>query len=84
MTGEIMNFPDLYGILNFAGDIPAAPIEVEWMERHKVAEHFQATTRKEIKIAAPAKPAEIQKPTETENTAVSDSDLPGVESDDVI
>ena len=83
LPSQLQNMETLNAILNLAGDIPAAPILLEPRDRAKVAETFQKAKREAIKIAAPAKAAETQEPTETQST-VSESDLPGIESNDVI
>ena len=80
MSSELQNLESLHGILNLAGDIPAAPILLEPRNRPQTAATFEQATREAIKI----KPA-IQVMAETkqaEVNTISDSDLPpGMEGD---
>lgn len=60
LPAELQNLPDLRGLLNLAGDIPAAPVELHPERREKVAPTFVAGERREIKIAPPPAPAQPQ------------------------
>lgn len=80
MPSELQNLESLHGILNLAGDIPAAPILLEPRNRPQQCPTFTETKREAIKIKpaiqamAEAKQAEV-------NT-ITDSDLPpGMEGD---
>lgn len=56
MPAELQNLPDLQGVLNLAGDIPAAPVQLQPVDRPKVAATFAPGKIREIKVTPPPVP----------------------------
>lgn len=75
MPAELQNLPDLRGILNLAGDIPAAPVQLYPVDRSKVAATFAPGQIREIKVAPPAPPAREQQQNQPQPEADSALDM---------
>ncbi|MDA8256590.1 MAG: DUF853 family protein [Betaproteobacteria bacterium] len=72
MPAELQNLPDLRGVLNLAGNIPAAPVQLQPIDRPKIAETYVAGQAREIKISKVASAQEQQ-----QNQPQPDRDMTG-------
>lgn len=77
MPAELQNLPDLRGVLNLAGDIPAAPVQLHPVDRQKVATTFSPGQIRGIKVMPPAssQPVPTQNQPQPEQSADSALEL---------